>query len=109
MLNMCHWHTLESSRRPRSIRNRKPARALDQRDVLDPGLPDEPSEVAVLDLLQEGVDFLGIAGDHEFHSAVRQVANRPGHIKPGRYLLGRVAEPDPLDPAFVCHALGLHG
>ncbi len=64
-----------------------------------PLLQDVMPERAVVKLFQKGVQFILLAHQLKFDTAVRAVPDPAEHIKTLRELLCRIAESDPLDPS----------
>lgn len=66
-------------------------------------LPDMSAQLALRDRLQEGVDFVLLAGGQKLDAAIAQVPHRAGDIEPLRYLSDGVAKTNALDVSFVKH------
>jgi len=75
-------------------------------DVVPLDFADETLEVAFANGFQQGVQFVRVALDMEFHPPVIQVAHRAGDVIPGDDLFDRVSEAHSLDPSGIKQALG---
>tara|TARA_R110000850_G_scaffold106369_3_gene217699 strand:+ start:410 stop:730 length:321 start_codon:yes stop_codon:yes gene_type:complete len=56
------------------------------------------SQWAIVQFLNEFVEFFGVAHDLKFDAAVGEVSHPAEYIKAFGKVLGGVAKPDPLDP-----------